>query len=147
MGPLGGRDRPPREGRLLQLMRDGVDEGGEVDEVGNRRGAPARRRGRSPRGPSGGVAAQLRGAVVQHGRAADGVEGDGEDGVVERDGPLVGVQGPHGHRLQAGELGRCRPADGRHRDVGETPRVGGGGRRRGAGLSQDHYLWMITHFS
>lgn len=79
-------------------MSHGVDQRGHVDEVGDRLGR-------------GGAAGAHRLwekfglPVVQHGRAADGVKGHSEDGIVQGEGPLAGRQVTHRYRLQAGELG------------------------------------------
>lgn len=65
-------------------------------------------------------------AVVQHGRAADRVEGDGQDGVVQLQLALRGAQLAHGHGLQVGELGASCRGDGGDGDVGESHGAGGG---------------------
>ncbi len=62
---------------------------------------------------------------MEHGRTADGVKGDGEDGVVKGEGPVAGGQVAHSDWLQAGELGGGVAGDGRDRDVSQPHRAVG----------------------
>lgn len=56
---------------------------------------------------------------MEHGGAAYGVEGDGEDGVVQCEGAVAGRQVAHGDGLQVGELGGGVAGDGGDGDVGQ----------------------------
>lgn len=118
LAALGRRYRPPGQSRGLQLVAHGVDQSGEIDEMGDRLGGPA--------GRAHSLGHQLGRPVVEHGGAADGVEGDGEDGVVQREGAVSGSQVTHSDGLQAGELGRGVAGDGGHGDVGQPHRAVGG---------------------
>lgn len=112
------RYRPPGQSRGLQLVAHGVDQSGYVDEVGDRLGCRAPARAHR-------LWDEFGRPVVKHGGAADGVEGDGEDGVVQGEGPVVGGQVAHGYRLQAGELGGGVAGDGSDGDVGQPHRAVG----------------------
>lgn len=106
------RDRPPSQSRGLQLVAHGIDQRGDIDEVCDR----------LRRGASAGAHRlwdEFGRPVVEHGRAADGVEGDGEDGVVQGEGSVPGGQVAHSYRLQAGELGGGMAGDGGDGDVGQ----------------------------
>lgn len=94
-------------------MSHGVDKSGEVNEMGDRLGCRAGRR-------TNRLWDELSRSVVEHGGAADGVEGDGEDGVVQRERPVAGRQVAHGDGLQIGELGRGVAGDWRDGDVGHS---------------------------
>lgn len=95
-------------------MAHWVDEGGKVDKVGDRLW-PSTGTSRPHR-----LGRELGRPVVEHGGAADRVEGDSEDGAVQSEGAVVaGCQVAHGYRLQAGELGRGMGGDGGHCDVGQ----------------------------
>lgn len=93
-------------------MAHGVDQSGEVDEMGDRLGRGA------TSGPHS-LWDEFCGPIVEHGGATYGVEGDGEDGVVQSEGPVAARQVAHGNRLQAGELGRGVAGDGCDGDVGQ----------------------------
>lgn len=125
--------RPPGQSWALQLMAHGVDQGGDVDEVGHRL-----RFGRSD--GADGLRDHVRRAVVDHGGAADCVEGDGEDGVVQGEGSLAGSQVADGYGLEVGELGGGVAGDGRDRDVRQPHGAVWRGGRRGAGVGQNHHL-------
>lgn len=118
---LSCRYRPPRESRCIQLVTHGVDQSREIDEVCNRLrrcAAAGTHRFRD----------EFCRAVVECGRAADRVERDREDGIVQREGPVAGRQVAHSYRLQAGELGGGVAGDGCDGDVGQPHgAVGGGG--------------------
>lgn len=125
--------RPPGQSGALQLMVHGVDQGGDVDEVGHR----LRFR------PSDGADAlwdHVGRAVVDHGGAADCVEGDGEDGVVQGERSLAGRQVTHGYGLQAGELGGGVAGDGRDGDVGQPHGAVWRGGRGSTGVGKDNHL-------
>lgn len=94
-------------------MAHGVDQGGDVYEVGHRL-----RFGST--GGADGFWDHVRRAVVDHGGAADCVECDGEDGVVKGERSLAGCQVADGDWLQAGELGRGVAGDGRDGNVGQS---------------------------
>lgn len=57
---------------------------------------------------------------MEHGRAADSVKGDGEDGVVQGEWPVAGRQVAHWYRLQVGELGGGMAGDRCDGDVGQS---------------------------
>lgn len=113
LAAFGRRYGPPGQSRGLKLMAHGVDQSGDVDEVGDRLG-------RCPRAGAHSLWDKFSRPVVKHGGAADGVEGDGEDGVVQGEGPVAGGQMAHSYRLQAGELGGGVAGDRSDGDVGET---------------------------
>ena len=113
LAALSGWYGPPGQSWGLQLVAHGVDQSGEVDEVGDRLGRRAAGRTHCLRD-------EFSRSVMEHGGAADRVEGDGEDGVVQREGPVAGRQVAHSHRLQAGELGGGVAGDGRDSDVGQS---------------------------
>lgn len=94
-------------------MAHGVDQSGEVDEMGDGLGCPASSRTYS-------LWDEFCRPVVQHSGATDCVKGDREDGVVQCEGPVAGCQVAHGDRLQAGKLGRGVAGDGRDCDVGQS---------------------------
>lgn len=114
LAAFGRRHGPPGQSRGLQLVVHGVDQSGDIDEVGDRL------RSRPPAGAHR-LRDEFGGPVVQHGGAADGVKGDCEDGVVQTEGPVAGRQVAHGNGLQAGELGGGVAGD----DVGHTHRAVG----------------------
>lgn len=118
---LGSWYGPPGQRRGIQVVAHGVDQSGEVDEVGDRLW-------RAAAGGSHRLREEVGGSVVEHGGAAHRVEGDGKDGVVQCEGAVAGCQVAHGDGLQVGELG-----GGVAGDVG-------GRARRSAGVSQDHDL-------
>lgn len=125
--------RPPGQSRGLQLVAHGIDQSGDIDEVGDWLGC----------GASAGAHClwdEFGRSVVEHGGAADGVEGDGEDGVVQGEGPVASGQVTHCHRLQAGELGGGVAGDRRDGDVGQPHRTVGWGGWWSAGVGQDHHL-------
>lgn len=98
---------PPGQTWRFELVSNGVDQRGHVDEVGNRLGS----------GVGGGATGAHRLGykfglpVVQHSRATDGVKGHSEDGIVQGEGPVARCQVAHGYGLQAGELGGRTAAD------------------------------------
>lgn len=98
-GAFGRHHWPPGQSWRLQLVSHGVDQRGHVDEVGDRLGRGGGATGAHRLWDQFGL------PVMQHSRAADGVKGHSEDGVVQGEGPVVGGQVTHGHGLQAGELG------------------------------------------
>lgn len=104
---------PPGQSWRLQLVAHGVDQSGEVDEVGNRLRSGASTGAHRLRD-------KLGGSVVEHGGAADCIEGDSEDGIVKCEGTVAGCQVTYSDRLQAGELGRGMAGDGGDGDVGQT---------------------------
>ena len=113
--------------QLAPQGRDGVDQGGQVDEVGH---------GLRVRGFWLRVDLEVILAVVQHGGAADGVKGHGQDGVVQLELAFRSGQVPDGHRLKAGKLGPGRGGDGGHGDVGQADGAGRGGH---IGVTQSHH--------
>lgn len=112
---------------LVAQGSNGVHQGGQVYEMGHGLGV-----GRL------GLRRELNVtlAVVQHGRAADRVEGDGQDGVVQLQLALRGAQVAHGHGLQVGELGASGRGDGGDGDVGEPH---GAGRGRDVWVAEGHH--------
>lgn len=113
--------------QLAPQGRDGVDQGGQVDEVGHRlwvRGFRLR------------VDLEVVLAVVQHGGAADGIKGHGQDGVVQLELAFWSGQVPDGHWLEVGKLGPGRGGDGGHGDVGQADGAGRGGH---VGVAQGHH--------
>lgn len=111
--------RPPRERVLVAELapqgRDGVDQSGQIDEVGH---------GLRVRGLRLGVDLDVVLAVVQHGGATDGVKGHGQDRVVQLELAFWGGQVPDGHRLEVGKLSPGCSGDGGHGDVGQADRAG-----------------------
>jgi len=89
LAAFGRRYGPPGQSLGLQLVAHGVDQSGDVDEVGDRLGS------RTPGAHR--LWDEVGRPVVEHGGAADGVEGDGEDGVVQGEGRVAGRQVAHGY--------------------------------------------------
>lgn len=120
LAALSSWNRPPSQSWRLQLVANRVDQSGEVDEVGHGLGCCTVSRTHRLRD-------KFRRSVVEHGGAADGIEGDGEDGVIQGEGPIGGGQVAHGYRLQAGELGLGMAGDWCDGDVGQSDRAARGG--------------------